>query len=118
MLHLHSDCVGVLGRIASMLGGTWDDKQEAEDGSAPLWRAVAASVRQLRDVGCGLRLIWVPGHTDGVTDEHVVQDLCDSLCPGLRRADWPLLSQSNLLFEDDVVAALCSPEAGRCTDDI
>ena len=46
VLHLHSDwqCVGVLGRIASMFNGTWDHKQVAEDGSASLWRAVARRV--------------------------------------------------------------------------
>ena len=117
-LKLHSDCVGVLGRIMRMYHGVWDDKEVAEDGSAPLWRAVAESVRRLREAGCGLLLWWVPGHTDGATDEHMVQDLCDSVCSGLERSTWPRLHDASSLFVNDVVATLHCPEMGRCTSEV
>ena len=75
-------------------------------------------MRGLREAGCGLLLWWVPGHTDGATDEHVVQDLCDSLCSGLKRSAWPLLHNASTLFVNDVVATLRRTELGRCTSEV
>ena len=48
----------------------------------------------------------------------MVQDLCDSLCSGLERSDWPLPHGPCTLVEDDVLATLCCPEMGRCTNEI
>ena len=55
---------------------------------------------------------------DGITDEHVVQDLCDSLCSGRERSDLLLLHGPHTLPVNDGVANLCCPEMGRCTNEI
>ena len=56
VLHLHSDCMGVLERILCMYTGIWGDKLSATDGSAPLSRAVPRIVIRFRAAGCRLVL--------------------------------------------------------------
>ena len=116
VLHLHSDCMGVLGRVWAMYIGVWDDKLVAADGSAPLWRAVHRIVQRFCAVGCSLELHWVPGHTAGRTDVHLSQDLCDALCDTLRREGWDSLLQGPTTFAYDFNAVLFDNVGTRCSD--
>ena len=118
VLHLHSDCMGLLGRIWCMYIGIWDDKIVANDGSAPLWRAIHQGVLCFRAAGCRLVLHWVPGHTAGRTDLHLGQDLCDALCDTLRREDWASLLEGPAAFAHDFNAVLWDNERGRCSETI
>ena len=95
VLHLHSDCMGMLERIWRMYIGIWDDKLSATDGSALLWRAVyrIRVVLHFQAAGCRLVLHWIPGHTAGRMDLHLGQDLCNALCGTLRREDWASLRE-------------------------
>ena len=83
-----------------------DDKLLATDGSAPLWRVVHQHVLRFKVAGCRLVLHWIPGHTAGQTDLHLVQDLCDALCNTLRQEDWASLLKRLTAFAWDFNAVL------------
>ena len=116
VLHLHSDCMGVLGRIWCMYIGIWDDKIVATDGSALLWRAIHQGVLRFCAAGCRLVLHWVPGHTASRTDLHLGQDLCDALCDTLRREDWALLLEEQTAFAHDFNVVLWDDTHGQCSE--
>ena len=116
VLHLHSDCMGVLERIWCMSIGIWDDTLSATDGSAPLWRTVHRIVVRFQAAGCRLVLHWIPGHTAGRTDLHLGQDLCDALCDTLRREDSASLCEKLAALALDFNAVLWDDTKGRCSE--